>query len=82
MDASELQKLERLFVIVVRRASMGGKIVVEGRNIYVDSSLAGLSIWITYCVQVVFAYLTTLCICGFIQILAAGYEFGVASCSW
>jgi beta-lactamase regulating signal transducer with metallopeptidase domain len=32
-----------------------------------NSSLAGLSIWITYCVQVVFAYLTTLCICAFIQ---------------
>ena len=32
-----------------------------------DSSLAGLSTWITYCVQVVFAYLTTLCICSFIQ---------------
>ncbi len=32
-----------------------------------DGSLAGLSIWITYCVQVVFAYLTTLCICSFIQ---------------
>src|SRR6478752_3667928 len=32
-----------------------------------DGSLAGLSIWITYCVQVVFAYLSTLCICGFIQ---------------
>jgi beta-lactamase regulating signal transducer with metallopeptidase domain len=32
-----------------------------------DGSLAGLSISITYCVQVVFAYLTTLCICSFIQ---------------
>ena len=32
-----------------------------------DGSLAGLSIWITYCVQVVFAYLTTLYICSFIQ---------------
>jgi beta-lactamase regulating signal transducer with metallopeptidase domain len=32
-----------------------------------DGSLAGLSIWITYCVQVIFAYLTTLCICSFIQ---------------
>jgi beta-lactamase regulating signal transducer with metallopeptidase domain len=32
-----------------------------------DGSLAGLSIWLTYCVQVVFAYLTTLCICSFIQ---------------
>ena len=32
-----------------------------------DGSLAGLSIWVTYCVQVVFAYLTTLCICSFIQ---------------
>ena len=32
-----------------------------------DGSLAGLSIWITYCVQVVFAYLTMLCICSFIQ---------------
>ncbi len=30
-------------------------------------SLAGLSTWITYCVQVGFAYLTTLCICCFIQ---------------
>ena len=32
-----------------------------------DGSLAGLSSWITYCVQVVFAYLTTLCICSVIQ---------------
>jgi beta-lactamase regulating signal transducer with metallopeptidase domain len=32
-----------------------------------DGSLAGLSIWVTYCVQVAFAYLTTLCICSFIQ---------------
>src|ERR1700730_16148535 len=32
-----------------------------------DGSLTGLSIWITYCVQVVFAYLTTLCICSFIR---------------
>jgi beta-lactamase regulating signal transducer with metallopeptidase domain len=32
-----------------------------------DSSLAGLSTWITYCVQVAFAYLTTLCICAFVQ---------------
>jgi beta-lactamase regulating signal transducer with metallopeptidase domain len=32
-----------------------------------DSPLAGLSIWITYCVQVVLSYLTTLCICAFIQ---------------
>lgn len=32
-----------------------------------DGSLAGLSNWITYCVQVVFVYLTTLCICSFIQ---------------
>lgn len=32
-----------------------------------DGSLAGVSIWITYCVQVVFAYLTTSCICRFIQ---------------
>ena len=31
-----------------------------------DGSLASLSIWITYCVQIVFAYLTTLCICSFI----------------
>ena len=29
--------------------------------------LAGLSTWVTYCVQVVFGYLTTLCICSFIQ---------------
>ncbi len=32
-----------------------------------DSSLAGFSIWITYCMQVVLAYLTTLCICVFVQ---------------
>jgi beta-lactamase regulating signal transducer with metallopeptidase domain len=32
-----------------------------------DGSLTSLSIWITYCVQVVFAYLTTLCICSFIR---------------
>ena len=32
-----------------------------------DGSLSGLSTWSTYCVQVVFAYLTTLCICSFIQ---------------
>src|SRR5258708_19632546 len=32
-----------------------------------DGPLMGLSIWITYCVQVVFAYLTTLCICSFIR---------------
>jgi beta-lactamase regulating signal transducer with metallopeptidase domain len=32
-----------------------------------DGSLAGLSTWITYCVQVVFAYLTTLCVCSFIR---------------
>lgn len=32
-----------------------------------NGSLADLSIWITYCVQVVLAYLATLCICSFIQ---------------
>ena len=32
-----------------------------------DSSLAGVSLGITYFLQVVFAYLTTLCICAFIQ---------------
>jgi len=32
-----------------------------------NGSLANLSIWITYCVQVALAYLATLCICSFIQ---------------
>jgi beta-lactamase regulating signal transducer with metallopeptidase domain len=32
-----------------------------------DSSLAGLSLWITYSLQVVFGYVMTLCICAFIQ---------------
>ncbi len=34
---------------------------------WLDSSLASLSLWITYCVQVALAYLTMLCICAFIQ---------------
>ena len=32
-----------------------------------DSPLAGLSVWITYCVQVGFGCLTTLCISAFVQ---------------
>jgi len=32
-----------------------------------DSSLAGLSVWITYSLQVVFGYLTIRCICAFIR---------------
>jgi beta-lactamase regulating signal transducer with metallopeptidase domain len=32
-----------------------------------DSSLAGLSLWITYFLQVVCGYVMTLCICAFIQ---------------
>ena len=52
-----------------------------------NSSLAGLSIWITYCVQVVFAYLTTLCICAFIQnprarMLMWGYFLLLTIATW
>src|SRR6266851_5493288 len=32
-----------------------------------DSCLAGLSVWLTYSLQVVFGYLTTRCICAFIH---------------
>src|SRR5713226_1593468 len=32
-----------------------------------DSCLAGLSVWLTYSLQVVFGYLTTRCICAFID---------------
>jgi D-alanyl-D-alanine endopeptidase (penicillin-binding protein 7) len=34
---------------------------------WLDSSLASVSLWITYSLQVVFSYLMTLCICAFIQ---------------
>src|SRR5438105_3792887 len=31
-----------------------------------DSSLAGLSLWITYSLQVIFGYVMTLCLCAFV----------------